>query len=117
MELTQSLREYREGLGWTQTDVVIAVAALGLRRPTGKVAISTMTVSAAERGEKVARLSASNIAKALNSGYEKMGRPERFTTEDILELVRREGQKRAEEKRQSLDSPEEDEEDRLAVAV
>lgn len=110
MELTQSLREYREQLGWAQTDVCIAVSDLGLRRPgKNKVAISNMTVSAAERGENVSRRSASSIAQALSSGYEKIGRPERFTTEDILELVRREKQKRAEKRHEDPDRPEKEE--------
>lgn len=109
MDDTKTLAYYRTELGWNQIDVCQAAINIGLTRPNGEPIMDRAVVSNAERGVRISKRSAAVIAKALNYGYEKAGLPERFTAETILEFVRQEGQKRAEEKRENPDSPKEEE--------
>lgn len=116
--IERNLAWYRNEIGWTQDDICVEARKLGIERPRGKPVITRMSVSNAERGVFMTQRTAAVIARALTSGYEKAGLPERFTTETILNLYQQAAQKRAEEKRGNPDSPDEEEDPAvLALAV
>lgn len=121
MNETESLAFYRESIGWTQEDLVVMIGRAGFLNLEGEPAISRITISKAERGFSVSRKMARAIAYGLNLGYEQRGREKRFTADDILDLVHKEAQKRAGQKRENTKSPDREDEqkegDRLAVAV
>lgn len=118
MNYTLSLADYREMLGLSQDELVVMIGRAGSQNLAGEPAIGRLTISKAECGRTISRKSAHAIAMGLSLAYEQRGKPERFVAEDILALVRREAQKRAEKKQESPDSPNDDKAlDHLAVAV
>lgn len=119
--MEQTLRAYRETLGWSQDELRIMIGRAGYQDLNGESAISRLTISHAENGRDISEKSARAIAMGLNLGYEQRRWEKRFSAEDILELVRKAAQERAKKKRRRAKDPEDqesekEEEGRFAIA-